>query len=149
MTVVLKGTSVGVVTDVDGHFKMDLPADHETVLVFSFVGMKTQEVYYKGEKELNVVMEEDVKQMDEVVVTGIFSKSKESYTGAVSVITEKELKSFGNRNILTTLRNIDPSFNILKVTNGVLTRTVCRKCRSAEQPTCRTSTSYKAIRRRN
>ena len=42
-------------------------------------------------------MEEDVKQMDEVVVTGIFSKSKESYTGAVSVITEKELKSFGNR----------------------------------------------------
>lgn len=111
---VLKGTSVGVVTDVDGHFKMDLPADHETVLVFSFVGMKTQEVYYKGEKELNVVMEEDVKQMDEVVVTGIFSKSKESYTGAVSVITEKELKSFGNRNILTTLRNIDPSFNILE-----------------------------------
>ena len=111
---VLKGTSVGVVTDVDGHFKMDLPADHETVLVFSFVGMKTQEVYYKGEKELNVVMEEEVKQMDEVVVTGIFSKSKESYTGAVSVITEKELKSFGNRNILTTLRNIDPSFNILE-----------------------------------
>ena len=88
--------------------------DHETVLVFSFVGMKTQEVYYKGEKELNVVMEEDVKQMDEVVVTGIFSKSKESYTGAVSVITEKELKSFGNQNILTTLRNIDPSFNILE-----------------------------------
>ena len=114
VTVVLKGTSVGVVTDVDGHFKMDLPADHETVLVFSFVGMKTQEVYYKGEKELNVVMEEEVKQMDEVVVTGIFSKSKESYTGAVSVITEKELKSFGNRNILTTLRNIDPSFNILE-----------------------------------
>lgn len=59
-------------------------------------------------------MEEEVKQMDEVVVTGIFSKSKESYTGAVSVITEKELKSFGNRNILTTLRNIDPSFNILE-----------------------------------
>ena len=114
VTVVLKGTSVGVVTDVDGHFKMDLSADHETVLVFSFVGMKTQEVYYKGEKELNVVMEEEVKQMDEVVVTGIFSKSKESYTGAVSVITEKELKSFGNRNILTTLRNIDPSFNILE-----------------------------------
>ena len=114
VTVVLKGTSVGVVTDVDGHFKMDLPADHETVLVFSFVGMKTQEVYYKGENELNVVMEEEVKQMDEVVVTGIFSKSKESYTGAVSVITEKELKSFGNRNILTTLRNIDPSFNILE-----------------------------------
>lgn len=114
VTVMLKGTSVGVVTDADGHFKMDLPAGQETVLVFSFVGMKPQEIVYKGEKELAVVMEEDVKQMDEVVVTGIFSKSKESYTGAVSVITEKELKSFGNRNILTTLRNIDPSFNILE-----------------------------------
>lgn len=61
---------------------------------FHLSGMKTQEVYYKGEKELNVVMEEDVKQMDEVVVTGIFSKSKESYTGAVSVITGKGIEKF-------------------------------------------------------
>lgn len=94
-------------------------------------------------------MEEDVKQMDEVVVTGIFSKSKESYTGAVSVITEKELKSFGNRNILTTLRNIDPSFNILESNEWGSNPNRLPEVRSAEQPTCRTSTSYKAIRRRN
>lgn len=114
VTVLLKGTTAGVVTDADGQFRLEVPQGGETVLVFSFVGMKSQEVAYKGEQELKVVMEENVEEMDEVVVTGIFSKSKESYTGAVSVVTEKELKSFGNRNVLTTLRNIDPSFNILE-----------------------------------
>ena len=89
VTVVVKGTNLGTATDSEGKYRMVLPAMRDTnfVLVFSFVGMKTQEVYYKGEKELNVVMEEEVKQMDEVVVTGIFSKSKESYTGAVSVLS--------------------------------------------------------------
>ncbi len=114
VTVRIKGTTIGVVSDNEGCYELTLPAGTDPILVFSFVGMKTKEVVYRGEQELKVVMEENVTEMDEVVVTGIFSKSKESYTGAVSVITEKELKSFGNRNMLTTLRNIDPSFNILE-----------------------------------
>lgn len=113
VTVLLKGTTIGVVTDVNGAFKFEVPDQDEIILVFSFVGMKTKEMVYRNERSLQVVMVEDVMQMEEVIVTGIFSKSKETYTGAVSVITEKELKSFGNRNVLTTLRNIDPSFNIL------------------------------------
>lgn len=52
--------------------------------------------------------------MDEVVVTGIFKKSQESFTGSVSTITEKELKSFRGRNLLSTLKNIDPTFNIIE-----------------------------------
>lgn len=114
VTVLLKGTSLGGATDADGNFKIDIPKSQHTVLLFSFIGMKSQEVVYKGESFLKIVLEEDVAEIDEVVVTGIFSKSAESYTGAVSVVTEKELKSFGNRNILTTLRNIDPAFNILE-----------------------------------
>ena len=114
VTVRIKGTTIGVVSDNNGYYELTLPAGSDPILVFSFIGMKTQEVVYRGEQELKIVMEENVTEIDEVVVTGIFSKSKESYTGAVSVITEKELKSFGNRNILTSLRNIDPSFNILE-----------------------------------
>lgn len=114
VTILLKGTSLGGATDADGNFKIDIPKSQHTVLLFSFIGMKSQEVVYKGESFLKIVLEEDVAEIDEVVVTGIFSKSAESYTGAVSVVTEKELKSFGNRNILTTLRNIDPAFNILE-----------------------------------
>ena len=114
VTVLIKGTTVGNVTDEKGEFRFEIPDMDNIVLVFSFVGMKSQEVAYRGQAELKIVMEEDVTEMEEVVVTGIFQKAKESYTGAVSVITEKELKSFGSRNVLTTLRNIDPSFNIIE-----------------------------------
>lgn len=116
VTVLLKGSSFGTVTDAGGSFKFQVSGidTKNVVLIFSFVGLKTQEVACQPEKELKVVMEEDTQEMDEVVVTGIFSKSKETYTGAVAVVTEKELKSFGNRNVLSTLRNIDPSFNILE-----------------------------------
>lgn len=114
VTVLIKDTSVGVITDENGHFKITVPDHKEVILVFSFVGMKSKKVVLHDEKVLNIVLEEEVREMEEVVVTGIFKKSKESYTGAVSVITEKELKSYGNRNILTTLRNIDPSFNVIE-----------------------------------
>ena len=114
VTVLLKGTTLGVVTDADGKFQIDIPETEPVVLVFSFVGMKKQEVVYRGEKELTVVLEEDVAEMDEVVVTGIFTKARESYTGAVTTITSKELKKFGNRSVISQIRNIDPSFNILE-----------------------------------
>lgn len=112
VTVMIKGTTVGTVTDAEGRYSLTVPDFEQVVLVYSFIGMKTQEVTYKGEKSLEVVLKEDVTEMDEVVVTGIFSKSKESYTGAVTTITSKELQRVGNRSILTSIRNIDPSFNI-------------------------------------
>lgn len=74
----------------------------DIVVVFSFVGMKTQEIIYKGEADLQVVMKDDVTEVDEVVVTGIFKKAKESYTGAVTTITAKDLAMVGNRNVLTS-----------------------------------------------
>lgn len=114
VTVMLKGTTLGVVTDVEGNFKLTLPENKPTILVFSFVGMEKKEVEWKGEEHLNVVLKEDVQEMDEVVVTGIFTKARESYTGAVTTITSKELKKFGNRSVISQIRNIDPSFNILE-----------------------------------
>lgn len=70
----LKGTGIGAVTGVEGEYRLDFPEVENVALVFSFVGMKTQEVKYTGQPELNIVMQEDVAQMDEVVVTGIFKK---------------------------------------------------------------------------
>ena len=75
-------------------------------LAFSFVGMKPLEVRYNGQSELKIKLEEEVAEMDEVVVAGIVKKSQESFTGSVSTITEKELKSFRGRNLLSTLKNI-------------------------------------------
>lgn len=117
VTVLLKGTTIGGVTNANGAFKFEVPEQKDIVLVFSFVGMKKKEVTYKGEKELEVSLDEDVAEMGEVVVTGIFTKAKESYTGAVTTITAKDLQKVGNRNLLTSIRNIDPSFNIVEDIN--------------------------------
>ena len=60
VTVMIKGTSLGTVTDAEGHYVLTIPQRDELVLVFSFVGMNSREVTYKGEKELNVELEEKI-----------------------------------------------------------------------------------------
>ena len=114
VTVMIKGTSLGTVTDAEGHYVLTIPQRDELVLVFSFVGMNSREVTYKGEKELNVELEEKIAEMDEVVVTGIFQKSQASFTGSATTVTAKELQQFGNRNLLQSLHNIDQSINIIE-----------------------------------
>ena len=113
VTVRIKGTTLGGITDTEGAFQLSLP-EGEAVLQFSFVGMKPLEVVLGNQEFLRVKLEEEKVEMDEVVVTGIFRKAKSSYTGAATVVTGEELKQFGNRNLLTSLRNIDPSFNIVE-----------------------------------
>ena len=113
VTVMLKGTTLGTATDADGQYELTVQKEHATILVFSFVGMKTLEVAINGKSEINVKLEEDATEIDEVVVTGIFNKSRESYTGAVTTISDKELKMFKGQNLLLTLKNIDPAFNVV------------------------------------
>lgn len=114
VTVLVKGTTIGVVTDIDGRYRIVLPDQKEIYLVFSFVGMKTREIKYTGQDTLNVVLEEDVEALGEVVVTGIFRRNKELATGASTTITSKELKQIGNQNILQSLRTLDPSLKLIE-----------------------------------
>lgn len=91
VAVQLKGTTVGVATDIDGNFQLVLPKQESMTLVFSFIGMKSQEVTVTGEKPLNIVMQEDVKQMEEVVVTGYQTISKERATGSFDMLSREQL----------------------------------------------------------
>ena len=113
VAVLIKGTSLGASTDADGKYEFVVQGMPKMALIFTFVGMKPQEVVYTGQSEINVILEAQATEMDEVVVTGIFTKAKESYTGAATTITSDDLKKVGNRSILTSIRNIDPSFNIV------------------------------------
>lgn len=114
VSIVIKGSSLGVVTDMNGTFQLNIPDNiKDPVLIFSFVGMKKQEILFKGQ-DLKVVMEEESAELNEVVVTGLFDRPRESYTGAVKVITSKDLQAAGNRSILSSIRNVDPSFNIVE-----------------------------------
>lgn len=114
VTVAVKGTSLGVISDVNGNFKITLPEKEGVTLVFSFIGMKPQEVVYRNQDFIKVVLEENVTEMDEVVVTGIFERKAESFTGSATVIKKEELMRSGSQNLLQNLKNIDPSFRIVE-----------------------------------
>lgn len=117
VTVLVKGTTIGVATDVDGKYELSVPAGNH-VLLFSMVGMETLEVKVGTRTEINVVMKEDATELEDVVVTGYFKQAKNSFTGAARTITAEELQTGSNQNILTALQNLDPSF--VKVENNLL-----------------------------
>ena len=112
VTVLVKGTTIGTSTNVDGRFELSLPRQDKVDLVFSFIGMESQELAYTGQEELEVVMREDLVEMDEVVVTGMFDRRAESFTGSAVTVTQEQLRAVGNTNVIQSLRNLDPSFRI-------------------------------------
>ena len=115
VTIQVKGTTIGFVTDVNGKFDIDLPQRDSLELIFSFVGYKSQTEAVKPDmKTLDVVLKEDVIDINEVVVTGIFNKSRESFTGAVTTVTRDDIKKNYSRNLIQTLSNLDPSFRIIE-----------------------------------
>ncbi|MGL5682890.1 MAG: SusC/RagA family TonB-linked outer membrane protein [Marinifilaceae bacterium] len=116
VTIMLKGTTMGTTTDIDGKFNLFLPSVKDIVIVVTFVGMETQEIPYKGQQTLNIVMKPDAQEMEEVVVTGIFTRKKESFTGSASTYSVEELKSVGTQNILQSLKTLDPAFAVLENT---------------------------------
>ncbi len=110
VTVLIKGTQLGTSTDVDGKYTIPVPEGNH-ILVFSMVGMTDQEETVGTRTEINVTMKNNVAEMEEVVVTGIFKKARESYTGAVSTITAEDLQIHRGQNLLQTLKNADASLN--------------------------------------
>ena len=116
VTVMIKGTKLGTVTDVDGKYALTVPEGNNT-LVFSMVGMKDKEEVIGKRTGIDVVLEEAVSELEDVVVTGYYTQAKNSFTGAARTITAEELQMGGNQNILTALQNIDPSF--MKIENNL------------------------------
>lgn len=107
-SVVIEGTSIGAVTDIDGRFSLSVTGTNVRLQV-SYLGMKPAVVVARPNME--IFLENDSKLLSEVVVTGIFKKAKESYTGAVSSISAEQLTMNKGQNLLQTLRNIDPTVN--------------------------------------
>ena len=105
---------VGVITDVDGNFTLAVPTNVHS-LIFSYVGMKTQTVRISSpSEEVKVRMEPDAVAIQETVITGIYTRKAESFTGSMATYSEKELKTVGNQNVLQSLKVLDPSFIVLE-----------------------------------
>lgn len=115
VTVVVKGTTVGTVTNMEGNFRLGIPTDAQ-ILVFSFVGMKTQEVAVAGRTMLTIVMEEDVIGMEEVIVVGYGTQKKANLTGAVSQISSEILENRPITSVAAGLQGTLPGLSVTRAT---------------------------------
>lgn len=97
VTVKVRGTSTGAITGLDGNYVINAPSNG--VLVFSFVGMETQELEINGRREINVKMQEARIDLGEVVVMGYNTDSKKLISGSFGVVKEDEIKTIPLRTI--------------------------------------------------
>ena len=112
-TVKIKGTTIGTAADIDGSFKLTVLEDNKE-LEITFIGYASQFVTLRADNSVTIYLEPQTSEMEEVVVTGMFTRKADSYTGAVTTIKKEELQRVGNQNILQSLKNIDPSFQVIE-----------------------------------
>lgn len=89
-SVVQKGTSNGIITDIDGNFTLNVPSN--STIVISFVGYKTQEIPVAGKTQINVTLKEDAEMLDEVVVVGYGQMKRSDLTGSVVSVNDQAIK---------------------------------------------------------
>ena len=96
VTIAVKGTSTGTITDLDGNYKITVPAGSNT-LVFTFVGMKTQEIEIGSQTSINIALESSSVQLEGMVVVAYGVQKKSDINGAVSQVTAEKLSSGGSK----------------------------------------------------
>ena len=102
-SVVIKGTTNGTMTDMDGNFTLD-GVKNGDIIQISFIGYATQEIPYAGQASLSVHLEEDTQKLDEVVVIGYGTQKKVNLTGAVASVGSEELKERVNTDVLASVQ---------------------------------------------
>ena len=109
VNVIIKGSTVGTTTDLDGNFSLE--GKKGDVLVFSYIGMVSQEIAFKGQP-LKIIMKDDSEALDEVVVIGYQSVKKSDLTGAVAVVDAKEMKKSAAGTITSQLQGLATGINV-------------------------------------
>lgn len=116
VSVSVAGTRQGTVTDLDGLYELKVPKQ-QCEVVFSYVGYDDKVIAYNLKNASafsKVVMFTNVTQLADVVVTGVYERKKESFTGASATFKTDELKAVGTSNILQSLSTLDPSFKMME-----------------------------------
>ena len=112
VNVIVKGTSKGTVTDMDGNYTLQAsPAD---ILVFSFLGYSTKEIQVGDNREVNVSLSSDVSQLNELVVVGYGKQKKINVTGAVSTVNEEAFENRPITNVSSALQGMLPGVTVLQ-----------------------------------
>lgn len=117
VTVVEKGTSNGVITNIDGHYQINV-SGNDAILIFSFIGMESQEIVVGDQTEINVMLKDESQGLDEVVVVGYGVQRKVNVTGAVSSIGAKDLEERPVANIAQALQGLVPNLALTTSDGG-------------------------------
>ena len=113
VSVVIVGTKIGTLTDKNGNFKLRIDKPGTSLMIYS-VGYKRQQIDLKDEKSLKIVLEPEAEQLEEIMVSnGMFSRKKESFTGAAATFSGEQLRTVSNQNIVKSLAILDPSFQVV------------------------------------
>mgnify|MGYP003639807036 CR=1 FL=1 len=108
VSVVLKGTTTGTITDATGAFQMNIPVAGAQAVVFSFIGMRSQEVPIDGKTNFNIVMEEETIGLEEVVAIGYGTIRKADLTGSVATVSEEDVEKNSYANVMQGLQGRIP-----------------------------------------
>lgn len=111
VSIKVKGTRQGTVTDSKGAFRLSVD-DKDATLLFSFIGYLTQEVPLNGNAQLNIVMKEDKGKLNEVVVVGYGTQKKINMTAAIDVVSGEQLENRPAPNVALLLQGLSPNLNI-------------------------------------
>jgi TonB-linked SusC/RagA family outer membrane protein len=111
VSIIVKGTTIGITTDVDGNYTFEIPVEAKT-LVFSFMGMKTHEVALNGKTTISVVLKENAIGIDEVVAVGYGVQKKVNLTGAIGIAKGEVLENRPISNVLEGLQGVVGGLNI-------------------------------------
>lgn len=118
VTVIVKGTTTGTITDNNGQFILSVAPDAKT-LIFSFVGMKSQEFPITGKTTFSVVLKEELVGLDDVVVVGYGVQKKASVVGAISQVSGKDImKTGGVSSMSTALTGLLPGLVAIQTASG-------------------------------
>jgi TonB-linked SusC/RagA family outer membrane protein len=112
VSVAIKGTTNGTITDANGQFKINVPVASK-ILQFSFVGMRTQEIEVLKITTVNVVMEEETKGIDEVMVVAYGTAKKSTFTGSATVINSKQLDKISGSGFTEALQGMSTGVNVV------------------------------------
>ena len=107
VTVFIKGSTIGVFTETDGRYSITVPSE-ESVLVFSFVGFVTVENVVGSRRIINVTLNEDTRELEEVVVIGYGTSKKSDLTGSLSTVSVKNIEKLSATNIASALQGQVP-----------------------------------------
>ncbi len=115
VNVVIKGTSNGVVSDISGNFTIKVP-DNNAILTFTYVGYENQEITVGEQSTIKVVLNENVKELDQVVVIGYGTQKKSDLTGSVSSVTSKDIQATPVTRIDQALEGRAAGVNVVSAT---------------------------------